>query len=226
MSHIKSATLLDNFYTSTKNWEDGPTGILKTDESLGLDHKAIFTITKNVSIPKLPEYRVQRDLCAKSIYKLNECYKNKDWNELYALETARDSCSFFILFVNNMFLICCPEKFVEITYHNRNPWINKSLTQDKAEREKLLKIKIKDQSEEIVSMYKRCTVGAKEIFTPYKSREHIYKSNVQSDLLQELIFCHVAFDFYNIMQYIWHGFYEFRKIFCIYRDPQLHQDFL
>ena len=23
-----------------------------------------------------------------------------------------------------------------------------------------------------------CTVGAKEIFTPYKSREHIYKSNV------------------------------------------------
>ena len=23
-----------------------------------------------------------------------------------------------------------------------------------------------------------CTVGAKEIFTPYKLREHIYKSNV------------------------------------------------
>ena len=28
MSHIKSVTLLDNFYTSTKNWEDGFTGIL------------------------------------------------------------------------------------------------------------------------------------------------------------------------------------------------------
>ena len=111
MSDIKSATLLDNFYTSTKNWEDDFTGILNTDESLGLDHKAIFrsTITENASIPKLPEYRVQRDLSTKNIYKLNECYKNKDWNGLYALETARDSCSFFILFVNNMFLICCPE---------------------------------------------------------------------------------------------------------------------
>ena len=44
------------------------------------------------------------------------------------------------------------------------------------------------------------TVGAKEIFTPYKSREHIYRSNVSNDLLQKLIFCHVAFGFYNIMQ--------------------------
>ena len=156
MSHIKSATLLDNFYTSTKNWEDGFTGILNTDESLDLDHKAIFTITENASIPKLPEYGVQRDLCTKNIYKLNECYKNKDWNELYALETARDSCSFFILFVNNMFLICCPEKSIKITYHNRNPWIKKSLKQDIAEREKLLKIKTEDPSEENVSMFKKC----------------------------------------------------------------------
>ena len=89
MSDIKSATLLDNFYTSTKNWEDDFTGILNTDESLGLDHKVIFTITENASIPKLPDYRVQRDLCTENIYKLYECYKNMDWNELYALETAR-----------------------------------------------------------------------------------------------------------------------------------------
>ena len=102
----------------------------------------------------MPEYRVQ--LFTKNIYKLNECYKNKDWNELYALETARDSCSFFIPFVNNMFLICCPEKSVKISYLNRNPWINKSLKQDIAEREKLLKIKTKDPSEENVSMFKRC----------------------------------------------------------------------
>ena len=44
-----------------------------------------------------------------------------------------------------MFLICCPEKAVKITYHNRNPWINKSLKQDIAKREKLLKIKAKEQ---------------------------------------------------------------------------------
>ena len=141
MNDIKSATLLDHFYTSIKNWEDGFTGILNTDESLGLDHKAIFTITENASILKMPEYRVQRDLCTKNIYKLNECYKNKDWNELYALETARDSCSFFILFVNNIliFLICCLEKSVKITYHNRNPWINKSSKQDIAEKRKIVK---------------------------------------------------------------------------------------
>ena len=74
--------------------------------------------------------------------------------------------------------------------------------------------------------YSGSKVGAKELFTPYKSREHIYKSNVLSDLLRKLMFCHVAFGFYNIMQFIWHGFYKLPKIFCIYRDPQLHQDFL
>ena len=55
-----------------------------------------------------------------------------------------------------MFLICCPEKSVKITYRNRNPWINKSLKQDIAERENLLKIKTKDPSEENVSIIKRC----------------------------------------------------------------------
>ena len=55
-----------------------------------------------------------------------------------------------------MFLICCPEKSIKITYHNRNLWINKYLKQDIAEREKLLKIKRKDPSEENVSMFKKC----------------------------------------------------------------------
>ena len=32
---------------------------------------------------------------------------------------------------------------------------------------------------------------------------------------KKLIFCHVAFGFYNIMQSIWHGFCELPKIFCI-----------
>ena len=56
-------------------------------------------------------------------------------------ELTRDASSFFIRFLKDMFLICCPEKAVKITYHNRNPWMNKSLKQDIAKREKLLKIK-------------------------------------------------------------------------------------
>ena len=55
-----------------------------------------------------------------------------------------------------MFLICCPEIAVKITYHNRNPWMDKSLKQDIARREKLLKIKTKDPSEENVSLFKKC----------------------------------------------------------------------
>ena len=79
---------------------------------------------------------------------------NKDWNELYALELARDASSFFVRFLKDMFLICCPEKAVKITY-NRNPWINKSLKQDIAIREKLLKIETKDPSEENVSLFRK-----------------------------------------------------------------------
>ena len=48
--HIKWATLLDNIYVSNKNWENGFSGILHTDESLDMDHKAIFTIRKNACI--------------------------------------------------------------------------------------------------------------------------------------------------------------------------------
>ena len=90
----------------------------------------------------MPEYRIQRDFCIRNVYKLNKCYKNKNWNELYALELARDASSFFIRFLKDTFLICCPEKAVKITYHNRNPWMNKSLKQDITRREKLLKLKI------------------------------------------------------------------------------------
>ena len=154
--HIKSATLLDNIYVSNKNWEDGFSGILHTDENLGLDHKAIFTIRENACIPKMPEYRILRDICIRNVFKLKKCYKNKDWNELYALELARDASSFFIRFLQDLFVICCPEKAVKITYHNRNPWMDKSLKQDIARREKLLKIKTKDPSEENVSLFKKC----------------------------------------------------------------------
>ena len=92
----------------------------------------------------MPEYRIQRDVCIRNVYKLNKCYKNKYLNELYALELARDASSFFMRFLKDMILICCPEKAVKITYHNRNPWINKSVKQDIANKEKLLKIKTKD----------------------------------------------------------------------------------
>ena len=94
--------------------------------------------------------------CIINVYKLNKCYKNKDWNELYALELARDASSFFIRFLKAIFLTCCPEKAVKITYHNRNPWINKSLKQDIAKRKKLLTIKTKDPSEEHIYLFKKC----------------------------------------------------------------------
>ena len=59
----------------------------------------------------------------------------------------------------------------------------------------------------------------------YISREHNTKVIFIVINCKKLVFCHVAFGFYNIMQYIWHGFYELPKMFCINRDPQLYQDF-
>ena len=39
---IKSATLIDNIYTNINDWNDGISGVLHSDDSIGNDHKIIF----------------------------------------------------------------------------------------------------------------------------------------------------------------------------------------
>ena len=58
---IKSATLIDNIYTNSTNWETSTNVILHSDLIIGTDHKAIFTIIPNTDIPNPPIYRTQID---------------------------------------------------------------------------------------------------------------------------------------------------------------------
>ena len=64
---IKTATLIDNIYTNSTNWETSTNGILHSDLIIGTDHKAIFTIIPNTDIPNPPIYRPQRDFSIKNI---------------------------------------------------------------------------------------------------------------------------------------------------------------
>ena len=49
---IKSATLIDNIYTNINDWNDGIRGVLHSDDSIGNDHKIIFSIRINSGLPK------------------------------------------------------------------------------------------------------------------------------------------------------------------------------
>ena len=62
---IKSFTLIDNIYTNINGWKDGISGVLHSDDVIGNDHKIIFYIKRNSTLPKFKKYRIQRDICLK-----------------------------------------------------------------------------------------------------------------------------------------------------------------
>ena len=62
---IKTATLIDNIYTNSINWETSTNGILHSDLIIGIDYKTIFTIIPNNDIPNLLIDRTQRDFSIK-----------------------------------------------------------------------------------------------------------------------------------------------------------------
>ena len=64
---IKSATLIDYIYTNINDWNDGISGVLHSDDSIGNDHKIIFSIRINSELPKYKKYRKQRDLSLKNV---------------------------------------------------------------------------------------------------------------------------------------------------------------
>ena len=69
---IKSSTLIDNIYTNSTDYDSGLNGLLHTDEVIGVDHKAIFTIRPNTNQHKSPKYRTQRDFSIKNVAKLKK----------------------------------------------------------------------------------------------------------------------------------------------------------
>ena len=107
---VKSATLIDNIYTNSNDWDKGLNGLLHLDQSIGLDHKAIFTIIPIEITVKKSLYRTQRDFSKQNIASLNKTLKNKNWIDLYNIASADEACTFFINYVTHMFYICCPEK--------------------------------------------------------------------------------------------------------------------
>ena len=107
---IKAATLIDNIYTNSTNWETSTNGILHSDLIIGTDHKAIFTIIPNTDIPNPPIYRTQRDVSLKNVTKLKKSYTKKNWTDLYMIKSIQETFTYFIGFITQTFYDCCPEK--------------------------------------------------------------------------------------------------------------------
>ena len=55
---IKSATLIDNMCTNINDWNDGISGVLHSDDSIGNDHKIIFPPRINNELPKYKKQRL------------------------------------------------------------------------------------------------------------------------------------------------------------------------
>ena len=107
---IKTATLIDNIYTNSTNWETSTNGILHSDLIIGTDHKTIFTIIPNTDIPNPPIYRTQRDLSIKNVTKLKKSYTKKNWTDLYMIKSIHETFTYFIGFITQTFYDCCPEE--------------------------------------------------------------------------------------------------------------------
>ena len=91
---IKSSTLIDNIDTNINYWNDGISGVLHSDDVIGNDHKIIFYIRRNSTLPKFKKYRIQRDFCLKNVY-----YIKIKWQDLYEQNLADKAFTYFITYI-------------------------------------------------------------------------------------------------------------------------------
>ena len=63
------------------------------------------------------------------------------------IKSIHETFTYFIGFITQTFYECCPENKMKTKYSNRIPWIDKNIKTKIVERERLLKIKINDQTE-------------------------------------------------------------------------------
>ena len=78
---VKEGCTIDNIYTNINDWNGGISGVLHSDDVIGNDHKIIFDIRTNSTLPKFKKYRIQRDFCLNNVFTLKKYYKK--WQNLY-----------------------------------------------------------------------------------------------------------------------------------------------
>jgi hypothetical protein len=120
----KSATLIDNIFSTIPFTADSKTGILLWDIS---DHFPVFFIKYQTSPIPLETSRISRSHCAANKQSFSTEIMNIDWSPILTNTDAQSAYTIFHKTISQSYNEAFPLKKTKIGYTNRLPWLTPGL---------------------------------------------------------------------------------------------------
>ena len=176
-----SATLIDNLYVKTGNYENISSKIITTDISDHFTVLAFIGISSNIISKKEPLEFKYRPLNQNSINAICVELENTDWNAILNNEQLDACYEAFLLRFNSIIDTHAPIKNVTIPYKAiiREPWMTSGLIKSSKKRDKLYKKSLGKPKDSIAFM------KYKEYRNTYNSIKRLAKKNYYTELFKQ-----------------------------------------
>ena len=129
-----SATIIDNIFTNSKNFENSFSGILCTDSS---DHFPVFYIDNVYSVTKDVTYATRRSYSTRNVEKFKNDLCSVTWNDVMSVDDPQIAYTMFFKTLSDIYNKCFPLRKVKSTYYNRKPWLTENLKESIKHKNKL-----------------------------------------------------------------------------------------
>ena len=146
-----SSTLIDNIFTNDLNVNTSLKGILLNDIT---DHFPVFFISRHNSIKNNDEYIWKRIYSEKNLHLFNNMLTNSSLNDIFSITDCQDAMSKFHSILREAHDTCFPLKKINITYHNKKPWLSDSLKKSIKKKNNLYYLMKKTHNPDHISTYK------------------------------------------------------------------------
>ena len=131
-----SATIIDNIFTNSKDFDSCFSGILYTDIT---DHFPIFYIDNSHSLINVDEvtYITRRSYNVRNVERFKDSLCAINWDDVFVIEDPQTAYTLFFEKLSDVYNKCFPLKKVKGTYYNRKPWLTQCLKQSIKRKNKL-----------------------------------------------------------------------------------------
>jgi len=148
----RSATLIDNIFTSSIDNDHVFNGILYTDIT---DHFPIFHIDYSNVSAKQPLFFKRRMYNDENRNKFSHMMSNGDWSDVLSNNNPQEAYTSFFNRFSRIYNECFPIKSIKAGYKTRKPWLSDALKKAIKKKNKLYKRKNKSKNPEHEAYYKK-----------------------------------------------------------------------
>ena len=146
-----SSTLIDNIYFNNISSAHTFNGILFTGIS---DHLPVFTVSLNLKIPRVAQYRKARVYSSKNISTFNNAIKLINWSDVMNNSNGPEAFSMFYNMYCEVYNRAFPLQIIKPNYYNKKPWLTKGTKKSIKTKNKLYVKQLRNPSTSNIQNYK------------------------------------------------------------------------